>query len=152
MAFEPKILSFNCNWCSYAAADTAGTARIQYPHNIRIIRVMCSGMVHPNHVVDAFRLGADGVMVTGCHLGECHYVDGNTKAQARVAIVEEMLDALGLERDRFRLVWCSLAEPDRFVTAVREMTESVRSLGASPYRMVPVPEGAMAEDIQCPSP
>lgn len=152
MAFEPKILSFNCNWCSYAAADTAGTARIQYPHNIRIIRVMCSGMVHPNHVVDAFRLGADGVMVTGCHLGECHYVDGNAKAQARVAIVEEMLDALGLERDRFRLVWCSLAEADRFVVAVREMTESIRLLGPSPYRREPTPDCRATEETPCPSP
>lgn len=134
MTFDPKILAFCCNWCSYPAADLAGTARMQYPSSLRIIRVMCSGMVHPNLVVEAFQHGADGVMIMGCHLGECHYQDGNYRAQDRVAVIEEMLDALGLEQERFRLAWCSLAEADRFVGVVRSMTDTVRELGPSPYR------------------
>lgn len=135
MRFEPVILAFDCNWCSYAAADLAGIARLQYPPNLRIIRVMCSGMVHPNLVVEAFQKGADGVMVMGCHPGECHYVDGNEKAQRRMAVVTEMLDTMGLEPERFRLVWCSSSEAERFAASVREMTETVRALGPSPYRV-----------------
>ncbi|KMY68520.1 methyl-viologen-reducing hydrogenase subunit delta [Desulfocarbo indianensis] len=134
MAFEPKILAFSCNWCSYAAADLAGASRMQYPANLRIVRVMCSGMVHPNLVMEAFSKGADGVMVLGCHPGECHYLDGNIKAQARLAVVEEMLDAYGLEPERFRLAWCSSAEAERFVEVVTEMTEAVRGLGPNPFR------------------
>ncbi len=137
MEFEPRILAFNCNWCSYAAADLAGTARIQYPSNIRIIRVMCSGMVHPNLVMEAFTAGADGVMVMGCRLGECHYQEGNYKAEARLAVVETMLEALGLERERFGLVWCSSAEAERFAGAVRAMTKTAVELGPSPYRREP---------------
>lgn len=132
--FEPRILSFCCNWCSYAAADLAGTARIQYPSGLRIIRVMCSGMVHPNLVIEAFQRGADGVMVMGCHIGECYYLDGNQKARARMTIVEEMLDLMNLEPERFRLVWCSSAEADRFAAEVREMTQTVLALGPSHYR------------------
>lgn len=135
MLFEPVIIAFDCNWCSYAAADLAGIARLQYPPNLRIIRVMCSGMVHPNLVVEAFQKGADGVMVMGCHPGECHYVDGNEKAQRRMAVVVEMLDAMGLEPERFRLVWCSSSEAERFAASAREMTETVRALGPSPYRV-----------------
>jgi len=134
MSFEPRILAFACNWCSYAAADLAGTARIQYPANVRIIRVMCSGMVHPNLVMEAFQLGAEGVVVMGCHPGECHYLEGNARAQARMVVVEEMLDALGLEKERFRLAWCSSAEAKRFAAVIREMTAALRGLGPSPYR------------------
>jgi len=134
MVFEPKILAFSCNWCSYAAADLAGTARLQYSPSVRIIRVMCSGMVHPNLVNEAFQHGADAVMVMGCHPGECHYIDGNLKAESRLAVVREMLDVLGLEDARFRLVWCSSAEADHFVSAVQEMNETVIRLGPSPFR------------------
>ncbi len=133
-SFEPRILAFCCNWCAYAAADLAGIARMQYPPNLRIIRVMCSGMVHPNLVVEALQQGTDGVMVMGCHLGECHYQDGNIKAQARMVVVEEMMEMLGLENERFRLVWCSSPEADRFAGAVREMTDVVCKLGPSPLR------------------
>jgi F420-non-reducing hydrogenase iron-sulfur subunit len=134
MGFEPKIIAFTCNWCAYAAADLAGIARMQYPSGMRTIRVMCSGMVHPNLVIEAFQLGADGVMVMGCHPGECHYVDGNLKAEARLVVLTETLEAMGLEEERFRLVWCSAAEADRFVAAVTDMTELLRVLGPSPFR------------------
>ncbi len=132
--FEPKILAFTCNWCSYAAADLAGTVRVQYPTNLRIIRVMCSGMVHPNLVTEAFQYGADGVLVMGCHLGECHYQDGNQKAKARLVVIEEMLSLMGLEQERFRLVWCSSAEAERFASMVQEATAALKELGPSPYR------------------
>jgi len=132
MGLEPRIVAFTCNWCAYAAADLAGIVRMQYPPNVRIIRVMCTGMVHPNLVMEAFQLGADGVMVMGCQPGECHYVDGNVKAEARLAVVTEMMDAMGIEEERFRLVWCSAAEAERFVAAVTDMTELLRVLGPSP--------------------
>ncbi len=132
MGFEPKIIAFTCNWCAYAAADLAGIVRMQYPNSIRMIRVMCTGMVHPNLVQEAFQLGADGVMVMGCHPGDCHYVDGNVKAEARLVVLNEMLETMGLEEERFRLVWCSAAEAERFVAAVTEMTEVLRELGPSP--------------------
>ncbi len=129
MSFEPRILAFCCNWCSYAAADFAGTARMEYPHNVRIIRVMCSGMVHPELIVEALTLGADGVMVLGCHLGECHYLDGNEKALARSEMVLELFEDLGFEKERYEISWMSSAEPDRFVKVVTEMTQRIKELG-----------------------
>lgn len=132
--FEPLIIVFCCNWCSYAGADLAGTSRIQYPPNIRIIRVMCSGMVHPNLVVEALTKGADGVLVLGCHPGDCHYLEGNLKALARKEAIELLLDDLGVERDRFRLEWVSASEASRFARVVKEMVELVRQLGPNPYR------------------
>jgi F420-non-reducing hydrogenase iron-sulfur subunit len=129
MSFEPKIVAFCCNWCAYAAADLAGTARMNYPHNVRIIRVMCSGMVHPEFVMDALSQGADGVMVLGCHLGECHYLDGNYKAMTRSDMIVELLENLGYEAGRFDLTWVSSAEPDQFVAAVTEMTARIKKLG-----------------------
>lgn len=134
MGFEPKIVAFTCNWCAYAAADLAGIIRMQYPHNVRMIRVMCTGMVHPNLVLEAFQLGADGVMVMGCHPGDCHYVDGNLKAEARLVVLNEMLETMGLEEERFRLVWCSAAEAERLVAAVTDMTDVLRELGPSPMK------------------
>lgn len=134
MGFEPKVIAFTCTWCAYAAADLAGTVRMQYPHSVRVVRVMCTGMVHPNLVLEAFQHGADGVMVMGCHPGDCHYVDGNLKAEARLVVLNEMLETMGLEEERFRLVWCSAAEAERFVAAVTDMTELLRDLGPSPYR------------------
>jgi F420-non-reducing hydrogenase iron-sulfur subunit len=152
MTFEPRILAFACNWCAYAAADLAGTARIQYPTTVRLVRVMCSGMVHPDLIAEAFQQGADGVMLMGCHLGECHYQDGNQKAKARMAVVEELLELLGLEPERFRLVWCSSAEADRFVNIVRDMTQTVRSIGPSPYRKNLPEYAADREVLECQSP
>ena len=129
--FEPKILAFTCNWCAYAAADLAGTARIQYPANLRIIRIMCSGMVHPNLVVEAFEGGADGVLLMGCRPGECHYRDGNEKAGARSVVIEEILRFMGLEPERFRLLWCASAEAERFAGIVSETREILRAMGPS---------------------
>lgn len=129
MSYEPKIIAFCCNWCSYAAADLAGTARLQYPANVRIIRVMCSGMVHPEFIMDALHQGADGVMVLGCHLGECHYQDGNYKALDRSNMIIELLEDFGYDKERFDITWVSSAEPDKFVKAVTEMTDRVRKLG-----------------------
>ena len=131
--FQPKILAFCCNWCSYAGADLAGTSRIQYPPNARIIRVMCSGMVHPNLVIDALSKGADGVLICGCHPGDCHYLEGNLKAQARADAIRLMLEDLGIEPERFRLEWVSASEGGRFAQVMQEMIETVRSLGPSPY-------------------
>ena len=131
--FQPKILAFCCNWCSYAGADLAGTSRIQYPPNARIIRVMCSGMIHPNLVIDALSKGADGVLICGCHLGDCHYLEGNVKTAARADAIRLMLEDLGIEPERFRLEWVSASEGGRFAEVMQEMIEAVRSLGPSPY-------------------
>lgn len=131
--FEPKILAFCCNWCSYAGADLAGTSRIQYPPNVRIIRVMCSGMVHPNLVINALTNGADGVLICGCHIGDCHYLDGNKRAQARAEAIDLMLEDFGIEPERFRLEWVSASEGGRFAEVMQEMVEAVRALGPSPY-------------------
>ncbi|MFZ2146150.1 MAG: hydrogenase iron-sulfur subunit [Sedimentisphaerales bacterium] len=132
--FEPVIISFCCNWCSYAGADLAGVSRQQYPPNLRIIRVMCSGMVHPNLVIDALTKGADGVLICGCHIGDCHYLEGNVKAENRKEAIELMLEDFGIEPERFRLEWVSASEGPRFAQVVREMTETVRALGPSMYK------------------
>jgi len=132
--YEPLIIGFCCNWCSYAAADLAGVSRIQYPPNIRIIRVMCSGMVHPNLVMDALTKGADGVLICGCHPGDCHYQEGNLKAEKRAEAIKLMLEDFGLEEERFRLEWVSASEGKRFAQVVTEMVEDLRKLGPSPYK------------------
>jgi len=132
--FDPLIVALCCNWCSYTGADLAGVSRIQYPHNVRIVRVMCSGMVHPNLVIDAFTSGADGVLMCGCHLGDCHYQEGNYKAEKRAEAIRLMLADFGIEEERFRLEWVSAAEGPRFAQVVREFTEQIQTLGASPYR------------------
>ncbi|MHC4110749.1 MAG: hydrogenase iron-sulfur subunit [Planctomycetota bacterium] len=132
--FEPRIIGFCCNWCSYAGADLAGVSRLQYPPNLRVIRIMCSGMVHPNLVIDALTKGADGVIICGCHLGDCHYLEGNVTAGNRKEAIELMLEDFGLEPERFRLEWVSASEGPRFAEVIREMTEEVRALGPSPYR------------------
>jgi F420-non-reducing hydrogenase iron-sulfur subunit len=131
--FEPTIIAFCCNWCSYAGADLAGVSRIQYPPNGRIVRVMCSGMVHPNLVINALTKGADGVLMCGCHLGECHYQEGNKKALGRAEGLDLMLEDFGLEPERFRLEWISSSEAQRFAEVMAEMTETLRALGPSPY-------------------
>ncbi len=132
--FEPRIIGFCCNWCSYAGADLAGVSRLQYPPNLRVVRVMCSGMVHPNLVIDALTKGADGVIICGCHHGDCHYLEGNLKAENRKEAIELLLEDFGLEPERFRLEWVSASEGPRFAELASEMTETVRTLGPSPYK------------------
>lgn len=132
--FEPKIIAFCCNWCSYAGADLAGVSRLQYPTNVRIIRVMCSGMVHPNLVIDALTKGIDGVIMCGCHPGDCHYIEGNLKAEKRADAITLMLEDFGLEEERFRLEWVSASEGPRFAQVMKEMVDTIRELGPSPYR------------------
>jgi F420-non-reducing hydrogenase iron-sulfur subunit len=127
--FEPKILVFTCNWCSYAGADLAGTSRIQYAPNIRIIRVMCSGRVEPYFILEALQGGADGVLVLGCHPGECHYLEGNYKTAVRMALFKKVLADFGVEENRVRLDWVSASEGVRFAGIVNQMTEAVRMLG-----------------------
>jgi F420-non-reducing hydrogenase iron-sulfur subunit len=131
--YEPKLVGFLCNWCSYAGADLAGVSRFQYPPNLRVIRVMCSGRVHPAHILEAFKDGADGVLVAGCHIPtDCHYISGNFKAQRRVAMVKKLMEQLGIEPERLRLEWISAAEGDKFAKTIREMTEDLKKLGPSP--------------------
>jgi F420-non-reducing hydrogenase iron-sulfur subunit len=132
--YEPLIVSFCCNWCSYAGADLAGVSRLQYPPNIRIIRVMCSSMVHPNLVIEALTKGADGVLICGCHPGDCHYEDGNLKTEKRAEAIFLMLEDFGLEPERFRLEWVSASEGPKFAQVAREFTEQVKKLGPSPYK------------------
>ena len=127
--FEPKIVAFLCNWCSYRGADLAGTSRMKCAANVRAIRVMCSGRVEPAFVLRAFELGADGVLVLGCHPGDCHYAEGNYKALRRMMLLKRTLKQLGIEEDRFQLNWVSASEGDRFSHTVNEMTEKVRALG-----------------------
>jgi F420-non-reducing hydrogenase iron-sulfur subunit len=133
--YEPLIVSFCCNWCSYTGADLAGVSRLQYPTNVRIIRVMCSGMVHPNLVIDALTKGADGVIICGCHPGDCHYEDGNMKAEKRAEAIILMLEDFGLEEERFRLEWVSASEGPKFAQVMTEFSEQVKKLGPSPYKM-----------------
>jgi len=131
--YEPLLVSFCCNWCSYTGADLAGTSRIQYPTNIRIIRVMCSGMVHPNLVIEALTQGADGVLMCGCHPGDCHYISGNDRAKDRADAIELMLEDFGLEPERYRLEWVSASEGSKFAETVTDMVNTLKSLGPSPY-------------------
>jgi len=130
--YEPKIVGFLCNWCGYAGADLAGTSRLSYPTNIRVIRVMCSGRVEPVFVLNAFENGADGVLVAGCHPGDCHYRSGNQYAEKRVEKTQKLLDLLGIGSDRLRLEWISAAEGEKFASVIKDFTEKLRSMGPSP--------------------
>jgi F420-non-reducing hydrogenase iron-sulfur subunit len=127
--YEPVIVGFLCNWCSYRAADLAGTARIQYAPNMRPIRVMCSGRVDPQFVLKALREGADGVMIAGCHPGECHYVEGNIKALRRFKLLKKLLRQWGIEDERVQIVWASASEGKALAQAVDRMTAQLRALG-----------------------
>ena len=127
--FQPKTIGFLCNWCSYRAADLAGTARTTYASNVRMIRLMCTGRVDPAFVLKAFSLGADGVMIAGCHPGECHYLEQNYKTMRRSAMLRHTLTALGIEPERFRLVWASAAEGQQLARAIDLMVADVRALG-----------------------
>jgi F420-non-reducing hydrogenase iron-sulfur subunit len=126
---EPIIVAFVCNWCTFTAADLAGTSRQKYPPNVRLIRMMCSGMVDPKYVLKAFFEGADGVLIGGCHPGDCHYINGNYKARRRVALMKAVLAQYGLEEDRLWLRWIGASEGNVFAETIREMTEKVKALG-----------------------
>jgi F420-non-reducing hydrogenase iron-sulfur subunit len=134
MSYEPRIVGFLCNWCSYTGADLAGTSRIHYPANIRVIRVMCSARVDPTFVLHALAQGADGALICGCHPGDCHYSEGNYKTMRRFALLRRVLKAHGVEDDRVRLEWVSASEGQRFADVVLDMTERVRALGPSRIR------------------
>ncbi|MFX1250081.1 MAG: hydrogenase iron-sulfur subunit [Promethearchaeota archaeon] len=127
--FEPNIIGFLCNWCSYAGADLAGTSRIQYPPNIRVIRVMCSGRVNPMFVVNALQQGADGVLIGGCHPGDCHYERGNYLARRRFSVLRNLLEYIGIDSRRIRMTWVSAAEGKKFADVVKEVTENIREIG-----------------------
>lgn len=131
-SFEPRIITFLCNWCSYVAADAAGVSRLAQKTNTRAIRVFCSGMVDPNYVIKAFSEGADGVLVAGCHPGDCHYIAGNIKALRRSFLLQKLLGELGVSEKRFRLEWIAASEPHKYAKVVNEMSEEIRGLG--PYR------------------
>lgn len=131
--YEPKIVGIFCNWCTYLAADLAGTSRMKYASNLRIIRVMCSGRIDPQMVIWAFRNGADGVLLGGCHPGDCHYIEGNYKALRRYTLLKRMLNQFGIEPERLRLEWISASEAEKLRNVVNEFTERIRSMG--PLRM-----------------
>ena len=127
--WEPRIIAFLCNWCSYAGADLAGVSRIQYPPTVRVIRVMCAGRMNPSFVIKAFQNGADGVLVAGCHPGDCHYIQGNLYARRRYAVLSELIEFLGIERERFMMSWVSASEGGKFARVVTELTDRVKKLG-----------------------
>jgi len=135
--YEPRIVGFLCNWCSYQGADLAGTSRMHYAPNIRIVRVMCTGRIDPTFVAKAFASGADGVLVAGCHPGDCHYIEGNYKTMRRMALLRKFLDQMGIEPERFRLEWVSASEGARWVQVANEMTEQVKALGPLVRQMAP---------------
>jgi F420-non-reducing hydrogenase iron-sulfur subunit len=136
MEFKPTIVSFLCNWCSYTGADLAGTSRMKYAPNIRIIRVMCSGRVEPTFVLSAFREGADGVMICGCHPGDCHYHEGNYKCLRRYHLLQKYLEQMGIHKDRLYLAWISASEGKQFADLADDMTERVLQLGPSEIKEV----------------
>jgi F420-non-reducing hydrogenase iron-sulfur subunit len=136
-AFEPRIVAFFCTWCTYTAADLAGISRLTYAPSVRVVRLMCSGRLDPQFVLAAFRNGADGVLIGGCHPGDCHYQEGNYKARRRYELLSRMLVEMGIERERLRLEWISAAEGDKVKQVCDEMTEELRRLG--PLRLSPAP-------------
>ena len=130
--FEPNILGFLCNWCSYAGADLAGTSRMKYPSNLKSIRVMCSGRVDPAFVLEALRKGVDGVLIAGCHPGDCHYQSGNYKTNRRVKLLKKLLEELGIEPQRVRFEYVSASEGQKFASVVTEFVAEIKKLGPNP--------------------
>jgi F420-non-reducing hydrogenase iron-sulfur subunit len=143
--FEPRIVAFFCNWCTYLAADLAGVSRMKYKPNVEFVRVMCSGRIDPQFVLDAFAKGADGVLIGGCHPGDCHYQEGNYKCLRRFHLLKHVTREMGIEEQRLRLEWISAAEGDRVREVVNEMVENVRQLG--PMRPV-IPEPSLAQGVE----
>jgi F420-non-reducing hydrogenase iron-sulfur subunit len=146
--WEPKIVAFLCNWCSYAGADLAGTSRIQYPASIRVIRVPCSGRIDPLFILASLQKGADGVLVSGCHPGECHYLTGNYSARRKFALLKNLLEYMGLEEGRVQFSWVSASEGLRFAKVVEEVTARVRALGPAKKLMKNVPGGSLDVSAQ----
>jgi F420-non-reducing hydrogenase iron-sulfur subunit len=132
--YNPTIIAFVCNWCTYTAADLAGTSRLTYPPNVRLIRMMCTGMVDPKYVIKAFLEGADGVLISGCHPGDCHYINGNLKARRRVKLLKEILPRFGFDDRRLKLTWIGASEGTDFARTMRELVEEVKSLGPNQAR------------------
>jgi coenzyme F420-reducing hydrogenase delta subunit len=132
--FEPKIITFCCNYCSYVAADTAGTRKEHYPHNVELVRLPCSGKVDVLYILEAFDKGADGVLVTGCRKEQCHFMEGNYKAEAKVLFLKDILDEIGFGGERLHIQFMSAGEPDEFVRAVRDMTTRIKELGPNPKK------------------
>jgi F420-non-reducing hydrogenase iron-sulfur subunit len=145
--FEPVVIGFVCNWCSYRASDAAGLGRMKYPPNIRLIRVMCSGRIDPTFVLKAFAQGADGVMITGCHPGDCHYVDQNYKTMRRFALLQNTLEQMGIEPGRLKLTWASASEGVKFTEEVTSMVEQVRALGPLNWPAAPSHESLMEDEL-----
>lgn len=146
-SFEPKIIGFLCRWCSYTGADLAGTSRMKYPPNLVPIRVMCSGRVDPTFVIKALKEGADGVLIAGCHPGDCHYTSGNLRTLGRHVLLQTMMEQLGIDKERVRLEWVSASEGEKWAQVVREMTEEVRKLG--PLDWNAVVEQTKQEAVEC---
>jgi len=131
-SFEPKILAFCCNWCAYSGADLAGTSRLQYPPNVKIVRVMCSGRVDPGHIFRAFETGVDGILVAGCHPGDCHYISGNERAEERIETAKKVAEIIGIGEDRIRLEWISASEGLRFAEVIEDFIKEIRAKGPNP--------------------
>ena len=131
-SFEPKILAFCCNWCAYSGADLAGTSRLQYPPNVKIVRVMCSGRIDPGHIFRAFETGVDGILVAGCHPGDCHYISGNERAEERVETAKAVAEIIGIGEDRIRLEWISASEGVRFAEVIEDFIKEIRVKGPNP--------------------
>ena len=127
--YEPKIIAFLCNWCSYTGADLAGTSRLQYPHNVRVIRVMCSGRINPQFVLRAFQEGVDGVLVSGCHPGDCHYLHGNYHARRKLTLLKDFMQYMNVNPLRFQMSWVSASECHKFKEVITKFTEQVKALG-----------------------
>ncbi|MCK9239213.1 hydrogenase iron-sulfur subunit [Desulfocurvus sp.] len=134
--FEPTIVAFVCNWCTYTAADLAGTSRMLQPYNVKLIRMMCTGMVDPKYIIRALLSGADAVLVSGCHPGDCHYINGNYKARRRVKLLQEMLAQFGIDQRRLKLTWIGASEGNDFARTVAELVEEIRALGPNEARAV----------------
>ena len=147
--FEPTILGILCNWCTYAGADLAGTARTQYPPNVRVIRTMCTGRLDPAFVLKALSLGADGVLVSGCHIGDCHYLAGNFKARRRVALIRKLLEEYGYDRERLRMTFVSASEGTIWAEVVQDMVNTIKKLGPNPLKQASAAgqEGAIADEF-----
>jgi F420-non-reducing hydrogenase iron-sulfur subunit len=134
--FEPNILGILCNWCTYAGADLAGTSRMQYPPNVRVIRIMCTGRLDPAFVLKALSVGADGVLVSGCHVGDCHYLAGNFKSRRRVALLRKLIEEYGYDRERLRMTFISASEGAIWAEVVQDMVNTIKKLGPNPLKQV----------------